>query len=63
MIWFPLVHLDEEVGVEALEMVAGGGATWCGHPHLPQGTGQGHLKLSKNKKIALTLTNAGNTLQ
>ena len=25
---FPLVHLDEEVGVKALEMVAGGGPAW-----------------------------------
>ena len=35
----PLIHLDEEEGVETLQMVAGCGAARCAHSHLAERTG------------------------
>ena len=50
---FPLVHLDEEVGVKTLEVVTGGGTAGGRHPHLPQGTGQGHLDVGGGDVVAI----------
>ena len=50
-----LVHLDEEVRVETLEMVAGGGPTRGGHPHLAERTREGHLDVGGGDIIVLVV--------